>query len=170
MQSFSKIKEPFLVPSTIHHHPPSTIHHHPSVTTSGPWGLEPRGWKSDGYILEEPNKFSQKLWVLYAWVLITLNWEAFFSVFPSFRLSALCEIRWSRNSHTIIWLHTNAIRFSASSLKHSTCKIRKIFYKKLKYWIFITQSGSIHGYTQTLHSLSLSAKKTKDVQDKGISV
>ena len=57
----------------------STIHHHhPSVTTSGPWGLEPRGWKSHGYILIEPNTFSQKAWVLCAWVLITLNWELFF--------------------------------------------------------------------------------------------
>ena len=78
--------------STIHHHhhpppPPSTVRHNKLALRPGTPRLT-----SDGYILEEPNKFSQKAWVLYAWVLITLNWEAFFSVvFPSFPLSALYE-------------------------------------------------------------------------------
>ena len=146
----------------------STINHHPSVTTSGPKGLEPRGWTSDGYILKEPNTFSQEAWVLYAWVLITLNWEAFFfpfslrSGFPHFVKLAALEI-------PIIYdgSHKRYTLF-ALSLKRSTCKTREILYKRLKkYCIFITQSVRVlialhKRYTALRFQLKT---KTQHVQD-----
>ena len=55
-KNFEQNRRFFFRPSTIHHH-----HHHPSVTTSGPWGLEPRGWTSNGYILEETNNIPKRL-------------------------------------------------------------------------------------------------------------
>ena len=75
------------------HHSSTITYTHPFVNRSGPWGLEPRDWTSDGYIPEEPNEFSKKAWVLLAWVLISLNWEAFFrSGFPHFVKLANIEI------------------------------------------------------------------------------